>query len=512
MTKTYRTVFSPSKAKMVMHGLKRGMQKEVRKKQILGQDDSHNITQNVLSEWKIHLKQLMDVLAANEGAWQAVFTSYGSLQSVAEVIYTARDVDARACLKDLQTGAISALNPPKPVEPEYNAPQKVELAKQEINTLLSRIANAEALHGKRFEATREWLYYDRKTKGMLEKETGRNNPASNKEVERRTRNQQKVMDLAINLNSVTTQLYSELEYIDMERLAVTDRVIAAVLQLQKFYTDLNPSKDAVLSGTKIRLGHRVVPRDEVRAWMPQTLQPADPNPAISNPNLMQAQGVPPVPPPPASAVPPGQLQQAYPPGAYPPNGEMQAYPPQPPMQHAMSGDMPAYPAQPPMQHAMSAPTAPPPAGATYAPPQYNLPPAAQPPSPTHQVSISGSPPTPVMNQPPPPGTMPQPVAPHSSVSQPSASQPAAGMPPPTAPGMPPPTVPGMPPPAAPGMGTAQPYAGSATSVLPPPTGPNTAGFLNNYPPGAAVADAGKHSYSQPNSVGATKSGAVSGNV
>lgn len=262
------------------------MAKGTTKREILESDESHLVTQSTMVDWKTALKSLHDALATNENAWKGLLGTYTNFHAAAAAVYSERDVEARGVLKTLDNGR-AAVQAPSASEPGYSPMQKVELARQEITTMLSRIENAEALHTKRFEATRQYKYYDRKTKQMLLAESKRSTPVPAKDVDRRSRNQKKVMDLAIQLNSITTQLYTELEYIDMERLALTDRAVAAMLMLQKYYYDANASKDAYAQGDKIRLGRRVIPRDDVRPWMPSTLQPANPNPQVSNASMVQ---------------------------------------------------------------------------------------------------------------------------------------------------------------------------------------------------------------------------------
>lgn len=289
------------------------MAKGTGKREILGTDESHNITAAVLSKWKGSLKSLHDALAANETTWSNFLATYTFFNNAAFSVYSERDVDARSILKSLEEGRAAAQAQPTPVEGTYSASQAVEISRQEIMTMLSRIGNAEALHLKRLEATREYRYYDRKTKQMLESERRKGSVSSSKEVDRRSRNQKKVMDLAVQLNSITTQLYTELEYIDMERLSIADRAMAALLTLQKSIFESNPATDAINRGNMARIGRRVIPRDEVREWMPNTLHPANPNPKVPNPNLS------------SSAIPTpaqtslavtAQVTQAYPPQSY----------------------------------------------------------------------------------------------------------------------------------------------------------------------------------------------------
>lgn len=342
----------------MIHGLKVTMAKGTAKREILESDESHTVTQSTMHQWKTALKSLHDALAANEGSWKALMSSFTGFHNAAAAVFAERDVEARSVLTALEAGRATA-ETPSATPPAYTALQQVELARQEIAAMLSRIQNAEALHAKRLEATRQYTYYDRKTKQMLANESKRNAPVPQKDLDRRARNQKKVMDLAIQLNSITTQLYTELEYIDMERLAVADRAVAAMLSLQQYYFACNPSKDACELADKIRVGRRVIPRDEVRPWMPNTLQPASVNTQGSNPALTH--GTPPMSGSPATSMPQPPLQQ-------------QLSQPQPYPQQQMSNGVPQMyiehqqPAQQPELHHL--PSAPPAGGPSYSQPMY----------------------------------------------------------------------------------------------------------------------------------------------
>lgn len=416
---------APARSNKVMHGLKVTMSPATSKREITESDDSHKVTQQTLASWKAALRALHDALATNEAAWKNLFASFTTFSTAAAAVYSATDVESRAVVKALES-ARTAVETPPTTDPGYTPMQMVEFARQELAAMLSRIQNSEALHAKRLETTRQYKYYDRKTKQMLENEAKPGKTVSPREVERRTRNQKNVMDLAIQLNSITTQLYTELEYIDMERLAVTDRSVAAMLMLQKYYFDFQPVKDAYAQGDKIRLGRRVIPRDEVRQWMPNTLQPAAVTPQISNSPMMQ-QGVPAIaaPVPPASTMPPGAMQQQPYPQHQLSNGGPAAY---------SQGQMLA--PQPVMQHQASAPPVQPPVYSQPMQPQPLLPPinvqhaqpmpeqaAGFPSQPQQQYSAQQFappqpvPPQPASPQPAPPQTVPTQVTLPAAVGQ-----------------------------------------------------------------------------------------------
>lgn len=389
----------------MIHGLKVSMAKGTAKREIIEADDSHTVTQATMVQWKTALRSLHNALAANENAWKGLMGTYTGLHAAAAAVYADGDVEARGVLKTLDASRAAVETRPA-AEPGYSPFQKVEMARQELATMLSRIQNAEALHTKRFETTRQHKYYDRKTKQMLDAESKRTTPVPARDVDRRSRNQKKVMDLAIQLNSITTQLYTELEYIDMERLAVTDRAVAAMLMLQKYYFDFNPPKDAYAQADKIRIGRRVIPRDDVRPWMPSTLQPAIVN-AQGNPNM--AQGVPPVAGPPTPAASATQAVGIQQPALQQHLSQQQPYP-----QQQMSNGAPQFyqqtqpVQQPELQHVPSAPPAVQPA---YSQPMYaqTQPMPSQPTDAQYAQAVPDS----------PTGTSPQPGA-QQDFSQPAA--------------------------------------------------------------------------------------------
>lgn len=385
----------------ISHGLRVTMSNSTTStRDIQKSDESHRVTHDTLVSWKTGLHALHDALVANETAWKNLFSSFAGFSTAAAGVYSARDIESRGVLKAIET-ARSAIETAPTTDPGYTPMQMVEFARQEIAAMLSRIQNAEALHSKRLEATRQYNYYQGKTANMLKQEGKSPKGPSEKDVDRRTRNQKKVMDIAIQLNSITTQLYTELEYIDMERLAVADRSVAAMLMLQKYYFEFKPTDAAYAQGDKIRLGRRVVPRDEVRPWMPNSLQPANVTPQLNNPSM--AQGVPaiaPSPPATPSMSPGSSMQQPFPQQQMT-NGVPQAYPPgqvpipQPIMHHQASAPptQPDMHSQPSLQgsasqpadfyHAQNIPQ--PPIQAPQPPPQYA--PQAAPPQPVPPTAM-----------------------------------------------------------------------------------------------------------------------------
>lgn len=380
----------------MIHGLKVSISKGTAKREILEADESHSVTESTLVHWKTALKSLHDALAANENAWRGLLGTYTNFHVAAAAMYSERDVEARGVLKTLDNGR-TAVEAPPASEPGYSPMQQVELARQEITTMLARIENAEALHTKRFETTRQYKYYDRKTKQMLLEESKRSTPVPAKNVDRRSRNQKKVMDLAIQLNSTTTQLYTELEYIDMERLAITDRAVAAMLMLQKYYYDANASKNAYVQGDKIRLGRRVIPRDEVRPWMPNTLQPANPNPQVSNTGMVQS--VPAITAGPQPTAPASKAIAMQQPPLQQHLSQQQPYP-----QQQMSNGVAQYYAAPAQQpNIQHVPSAPPVNQPVYSQPQYGQPVMNEP----ADVQYAQAVPEPPTDVPQPPGTQQQ---------------------------------------------------------------------------------------------------------
>ncbi|CDF39655.1 unnamed protein product [Chondrus crispus] len=199
---------APARSK-VMHGLKVTMSPATSKREITESDESHRVTQQTLATWKAALRALHDALATNEAAWKNLFASFTTFSTAAAAVYSATDIESRAVVKALESARTAVEAPP--TDPGYTPMQKVEFARQELAAMLSRIQNAEALHAKRLETTRQYKYYDRKTKQMLENEAKPGKTVSVERLERRTRNQKNVMDLAIQLNSITTQLYTELD-------------------------------------------------------------------------------------------------------------------------------------------------------------------------------------------------------------------------------------------------------------------------------------------------------------
>lgn len=393
----------------MMHNLKRSMAKGTGKREILETDESHNITASSLATWKSSLKALHDALSSNEQAWNNFLATYTFFNNAAITIYSERDVDASTLLKTIEEGRATAQAPGQPLDNSYTPAQGIEISRQEIMTMLSRIANAEALYAKRIEATREYRYYDRKTKQMLENERKKGSVAA-RDADRRSRNQKKVMDLAIQLNSITTQLYTELEYIDIERLAIADRATAALLTFQKHIFDLHPMDDAIKHANAIRVGRRVIPRDEIRAWMPKTLAPANPNPSVPNPNLSNSSI-------PSPGTPQFATQGTYygtPNANGTPAHNMHHMPSAPGPQGYGAQQMPSNPmsATPPVQPpvSMAAPIQPPPA---------NMPPPMQPPTGIPPMSQPTAIPPPM----PPPTSMPAPM--QRPTSLPPAMQPVA---------------------------------------------------------------------------------------
>ena len=390
----------------MFHGLKVSMAKGTAKKRIIQEDESLSATKTVILNWKAAAQSLSQALFANETAWQSVFGSYITLEHVSSSIYSARDTDVRACLHELQGAKARVDSYTDGVEAAVSATQRLEVAKKDLATLVQRLANAEAMNEKRLDLIRQHRYYDGKTNQMLQSEAKSRNPVGPKVIERRTRNQKKVQELATELTSLTTQLHAEMEAIDVERLAITDRCLLAVVTLQKYYFESNPVDAAVKKADEIGLGRRVLIRNDQKPWLPDTqtipagattgvpsnLPHPMENPAFAPPpyNPNAGNHYPPAPPPGAPPTAPSGYSEGYsayitppaapsaPAGAPPPSAPMSIPPPSAPM------------SVPPQSAPMSVPPPPAPMGVP--------PPPAAPPQPSYatppQMSVSPPPPPP----------------------------------------------------------------------------------------------------------------------
>ncbi|KAI0566797.1 proline-rich receptor-like protein kinase PERK12 [Gracilaria domingensis] len=252
----------------MIHGLKVSLAKGTTKKKIIKEDESLSATKNTLYLWRTSVQSLLGNIVANEEAWNSIFNTFSSFETVGSSIYPENDVPVLTLLKDLQT-AKSRLDSPESstVEPNFNAVQRLDMSKKELNALIVRIDNAEEMHERRVDVIRQHKYYEAKTRQMLQSEAKRRNPISQKELERRSRNQTKVQDLAKEMANMNTNIYAEMDGIEVERLAVTDRALSAMLLLQRHYFEAYPVKSCIAKADEIGLGHRVLLRTEHRPWI-----------------------------------------------------------------------------------------------------------------------------------------------------------------------------------------------------------------------------------------------------
>lgn len=252
----------------MLHGLKVTV-KTPGRRNFVKNDESLVATEQTLNHW---LKSTGDLLAAlddNERAWQELFASYMKVHPVVSSIYPAHDVDVLECSAELTNIKVVLDDPPKGVESHFDAVQRVDIAKKDLNNLVTRINNAKSMHAERLEVMREYRYYEDKTRQIVEADNKRNS-ISQKEVERRNRNVVKSGEFEKKLHSVTTQLFYEMDAIAVERLAAADRAFAALLLLQNHYFKACPVSRALSVGSRVGLGRRVLIRDESRPWLPPT--------------------------------------------------------------------------------------------------------------------------------------------------------------------------------------------------------------------------------------------------
>lgn len=272
----------------MLHKVKVVTAKGTGKKAINRQDESHVHTEAALKRWKPALSSLLSTVASNEHAWTLVFQSYSNLQTSAEAIYSKNDHHARSCLRALQDGRASVN--PGPPDSAGVALKQIAQAKHDIKALLTRITHAEAIHEKRFEASREHTYYKGKTENIAQKGTKN----AKQDGGRSNKSHKSLDDFANELNKLTAQLYAEMEEIDRERLRVTDRAVCAVVKLQDFYYSSNPARSTKEKCQQINMGARAIPRDEAKSWL-QLQPPNVSGSSITAPQAQTAQQVTPSP-------------------------------------------------------------------------------------------------------------------------------------------------------------------------------------------------------------------------
>ncbi|PXF43181.1 hypothetical protein BWQ96_07125 [Gracilariopsis chorda] len=419
----------------MIHGLKVSLAKGTTKKKIIKEDESLAATKGTLYQWRSSMQSLLNCVTTNEEAWNSLFNSYSTFDIIGSSIYPERDVPALALLKELQATKSRLDTPPSnTVETNFNATQRLDLSKKELLAIIARIDETENLHEKRLDVIRQHKYYDAKTRQMLQNEAKRRSPVTQKEVERRSRNQAKVQELAKEVANMHRQIYSEMDAIEVERLAVTDRAISAMLLLQKHYFEAQPLRSTISKADEIGLGHRVLLRGDRRPWVSSETKVLNESRTQNEPNV------------------------AYPP--YNPSAEsapfprVESAPSAPPPDDGSSNYGAGYS---PMPQSPSSPPIPPPNN-------YQVPPNSAPPSSYLPTSTSYPPP-------PPPGSVPQ-------TSNGYAPPPPASSPPVSGQYRPPPP-PGSPP-------TSSANYQSSWSAYPqsPSTYPATSTSVPSYPPPA----------------------------
>lgn len=282
---TFRWIANKSNPKSkpsMIHGLKVSLAKGTTKKKIIKGDESLSATAATLYQWRVSMEALLACIVQNEKAWDSLFQTYSSFDSVGASIYPQRDAPVLTLLKDLQAAKSRVESPPpNSVEPNFNATQRIQLSKKELAEVVSRINETSKLHEKRVDAIRQHKYYDSKTNQMLHSEAKRRSPISQKDLERRSRNQTKVKELALQLTDFKRRIQTEMESLEVERLAVTDRALSAMLLLQKHYYESYPVRSTIAKADEIGLGHRILLRPESRPWAPDLIS----NPSMSNARL-----------------------------------------------------------------------------------------------------------------------------------------------------------------------------------------------------------------------------------
>lgn len=157
------------------------------------------------------LSSLQNALVANEQAWQALFATYATFQPIAASIYPVQDTEALECANALINFKAQLEDQLEGVESNVDALQRVDIAKNDLTGLLTRIESANKMQAERVVAIREARYYEEKTRHMLESEAKKRTAASHKEVERRARNENKSSELAVKLTSTSNQLFHEMD-------------------------------------------------------------------------------------------------------------------------------------------------------------------------------------------------------------------------------------------------------------------------------------------------------------
>lgn len=266
----------------MMHNMKLSL-KGAGKKKILREDTGLAATDKVLNEWHASILSLLNAINSNENAWYGLFSTFEAFSPIGSQIYPQKDSDALEFCASLSSMRKQLDSPPNNVESYEVAKQRIDITKKDLENLLARIDNAKAMQAKRIEVTREYRYYAEKTNGILEAGQKKSQGPTEKDVERQERNKLHVQNKSTELNSLTGQLFYEMDAIAVERLAATDRAMAAVLLLQYQYFANNPVSAPYAIASRIGLGRRVLIRDERRPWVPQDT-PVKPAPETATPD------------------------------------------------------------------------------------------------------------------------------------------------------------------------------------------------------------------------------------
>lgn len=259
----------------VAHGIKMSL-KTSSARNIVKADGALKATEDLLNHWHSTTSQLLQALVNNEHSWQALFASYSAFHPIAANIYPAHDNDALECVAALSSVKDTVLTDATGTESLGEATQRIDIAKNDLNNLLTRINGAKKMHTDRVTQIREAQYYKEKSDQLYYVEAKKKGPSAAKALERRERNVNKSSEFHGKVTSITNQLFHEMDAIAVERLAATDRALAALLLLQQHYFETNPISNAFDIGSRVGLGRRVLIRDESRPWLPNTPHQVEP--------------------------------------------------------------------------------------------------------------------------------------------------------------------------------------------------------------------------------------------
>lgn len=249
-------------------------------KKLVREDNSLSATGQVLNHWSTSITSLLNAIFANENAWHSLFSTFDAFSPIAASIYPKNDADALTFAASLSGVRQQLDSPPSGVESNAVVKQRIDIAKKDLQNLLARINTASTTHTTRLNLIREHRYYVEKAQQLLE--TEKKKPTQTV-TERRVNMEQKAAELYVTLTSMTNQLYYEMDAIAVERLAATDRAMAAFLLLQYHFFATNPVSAAYGIASRVGLGQRVLIRDENRPWLPANI-PDQPTQTMAAPD------------------------------------------------------------------------------------------------------------------------------------------------------------------------------------------------------------------------------------